>query len=407
MFCKNCGENNSDSFKFCQFCGTLLGSETPEPLDEVRSATVEIAQESNDSELDDWLIDEDDSALSPDLLAHHVDDDKNGNQAASLKSTTVKGAAAPHILAQNTEPKDVEIEEKIEIEEVVEEKKDAAPVAARICKQCGEEVAPGHRFCGSCGAKYEEERVATGIGEDIDSSNKRTVERPSFVFNAAVPTEQKLAQFRLHQINDDGTLGDLIPLYEGENVVGRISSPMLNNDRFVNPKQVKITCHDDVAILEDNNSLNGVFLRLCDTSAAVYDGDTFRIGEELLNYCHGSSSQPILKSRAEENTTLIGGKEGEGWGYLRVIIGAFSEGSVYRLDKDTVKIGRTQGDIVFARDGFVSGTHASFERQGDHALLKDLGSSNGTFLRIKAPLTVTETAHILIGNKLLRIARVV
>ena len=299
------------------------------------------------------------------------------------------------------------IEEKIEIEEVVEEKKDAAPVAARICKQCGEEVAPGHRFCGSCGAKYEEERVATGIGEDIDSSNKRTVERPSFVFNAAVPTEQKLAQFRLHQINDDGTLGDLIPLYEGENVVGRISSPMLNNDRFVNPKHVKITCHDDVAILEDNNSLNGVFLRLCDTSAAVYDGDTFRIGEELLNYCHGSSSQPILKSRAEENTTLIGGKEGEGWGYLRVIIGAFSEGSVYRLDKDTVKIGRTQGDIVFARDGFVSGTHASFERQGDHALLKDLGSSNGTFLRIKAPLTVTETAHILIGNKLLRIARVV
>ena len=115
MFCKNCGENNSDSFKFCQFCGTLLGSETPEPLDEVRSATVEIAQESNDSELDDWLIDEDDSALSPDLLAHHVDDDKNGNQAASLKSTTVKGAAAPHILAQNTEPKDIEIEEKIEI----------------------------------------------------------------------------------------------------------------------------------------------------------------------------------------------------------------------------------------------------------------------------------------------------
>ena len=145
MFCKNCGENNSDSFKFCQFCGTLLGSGTPEPLDEVRSATVEIAQESNDSELDDWLIDEDDSALSPDLLAHHVDDDKNGNQAASLKSTTVKGAAAPHILAQNTEPKDIEIEEKIEIEEVVEEKKDAAPVAARICKQCGEEVAPGHR----------------------------------------------------------------------------------------------------------------------------------------------------------------------------------------------------------------------------------------------------------------------
>lgn len=425
MFCRNCGENNSDSFKFCQFCGTLLSEETSEPIVEARCATVETASESGSSVLDDWLIEEDDGSLSADMLEGKVDEGESG---APLRSKTVKGAAAAQILALNSEDKSGESEfeddeddeyededdeddeyedEDDEDEEDVEETPASAPVSQRICRQCGEEVAQGHRFCGACGAKYEEE-LASGGEEDVrsESGNKRTVERPSFVFNSAMPTEQKLAQFRLHQINDDGTVGDLIPLYEGENVVGRVSAPSLSNDRFVNPKHVKITCHDDVAILEDNNSLNGVFLRLSKTSSEIFDGDTFRIGEELINYCHGSSSQPILTKRAEEQTKLIGGKEGEGWGYLRVIIGAFAEGSVYRLAKETVKIGRTQGEIVFARDGFVSGSHATISRQGDHALLTDLGSSNGTFLRIKGPLTVTETAHILIGNKLLRIARV-
>lgn len=408
MFCRNCGENNSDSFKFCQFCGTLLSEETPEPIVEARCATVETASESGSFVLDDWLIEEADGSLSIDTLEGEV---AEGEFGASLKSKTVKGAASAQVLALNSEDKSGESE--FEDDEYEEDEEDvaatlaSAPVSQRICRQCGEEVAQGHRFCGACGAKYDEE-LSSGGGEEVrsESGNKRTVERPSFVFNSAMPTEQKLAQFRLHQINDDGTVGDLIPLYEGENVVGRVSSPSLSNDRFVNPKHVKITCHDDVAILEDNNSLNGVFLRLSKTSSEIYDGDTFRIGEELINYCHGSSSQPILTKRAEEQTELIGGKEGEGWGYLRVIIGAFAEGSVYRLDKETVKIGRTQGEIVFARDGFVSGSHAAISQQGDHALLTDLGSSNGTFLRIKGSLTVTETAHVLIGNKLLRIARV-
>lgn len=380
MICKNCGENNAESFKYCQYCGTLLEAEAAEQA----AQTPEAAKD----DLDAWLIedldDDDDSLLTPDIFAHR------GREEAKEAG---RGETAETARADGKSP---------EPEQTAGEK--PARRAARICRQCGEEVAEGHRFCGACGARYEEER-APAAAEDDGENNKRAVERPSFVFNSAMPPEQKLARFQARQINDDGTLGDEIRLYEGENVIGRISSPALNSDRFVNPKHVKITCRDDVAIVEDNNSLNGVFLRLSDASAPIFDGDTFRIGEELLNYCHGSSSQPLLKNKTEEDTELIGGKESKGWGYLRVILGAYAEGAVYRLSEETVTIGRTQGDIVFARDGFVSGAHASLEHQDDHAILTDMGSSNGTFLRIKSPLTVTESAHILIGNKLLRIAR--
>lgn len=409
MICKSCGNNNSDAFKFCQFCGSALASDVspkpPEALSEPRQATVTIPDS-----LDAWLLDDD----SPSLLdaidtedAHAIKNDARPSASAantdagcgSLSFESTLGLAEKTIVDSTHEVDSAHENAELRVNLTNNSHE-------RICRCCGDIVAKGHRFCGSCGTKFDENQVDSNKNEDsADAGNRRTVERPSFVFNSATPIEQKVARFQLVQINDDGTLGDDITLYEGENTIGRISSPALNNDRFINPKHVRITCHDDVAIVEDNNSLNGVFLRLSRTSAAIFDGDTFRVGEELLNYCHGASNQPLLSNKGEEETKLIGGKEGEGWAYLRVILGAFDEGSVYRLSKDKVTLGRTSGDIVFARDGFVSGTHAMLELDGDHAVLTDLGSSNGTFLRIKAPLTVTDSAHILIGNKLLRISK--
>src|SRR5262245_15600740 len=36
-----------------------------------------------------------------------------------------------------------------------------SPLASRLCKECGNPVAPGYRFCGSCGAPVVEKRQAS------------------------------------------------------------------------------------------------------------------------------------------------------------------------------------------------------------------------------------------------------
>jgi len=305
----------------------------------------------------------------------------------------------------------------------------------RICPTCGAMVALAHKFCGKCGTRYELSGRSSGSFPPVQASSsgafapvqvsssgsfssvkgstddafldasrgkKRSIERVSFVSDAP-QSGPSPARFMLCHVNDDGTMADVIPLYEGENLIGRSSSSALGSDRFVSPKHVCITCTQDQAKLEDAGSLNGVYERVSGISIALNDGDSFRLGEELLSYSHGSVGQPILKNNDHEQTSLLGGSESPGWGYLRVILGPFSEGCVYRLSKPSVTLGRTNGDILFPRDGFVSGSHASLRNNGDNAILTDLDSSNGTFIRLKQPRIIAHTMFFLIGNQLLRI----
>ena len=276
----------------------------------------------------------------------------------------------------------------------------------RICDECGEIVPEGHKFCGNCGKRYEPvpEKQIAEANKDFENNARRVISRVNFL-EQNVPQQSSPnnvpVMFTLYHINPDGSRGDDIPIIEGENIIGRSSSPALNADRFVSPKHVRITCRGNSATIEDCGSLNGTYRKMNNESVTLNDGDTFRIGEELLCYAHGSSTQPILSPRTNDATKLIGGSESFGWGYISSILGPYSEGDVYRLYSPTVTLGRTSADILFPRDGFVSGRHASLRESSQGAILTDLNSSNGTFVKLKKPATVTDTICILIGNQLL------
>ena len=271
----------------------------------------------------------------------------------------------------------------------------------RICSECGAIVRPNHAFCGECGAKYidlAKER------RDAAQQNKQTLE-PSSTSDQPSDIRPLEAAFELRHLGDDGAVSESIPLYEGENIIGHNSSISLAADPFVSPKHLKITCKGKTAVIEDNHSLNGVFIRFRGASIRIHSGDIFRIGEELMTYIKGNSKHRIIPPDENgDDAKVAGGAESLGWGYLRVILGAYSEGSVFRLAKDTVTLGRTRADILFDRDSFVSGTHAQIQRNHDGVLLTDLDSSNGTFIRFKTPHIVkNDITYILIGNQLLRL----
>ena len=292
----------------------------------------------------------------------------------------------------------------------------------RNCPKCGELLSEGHNFCGNCGHRvvtlrqtepqYDpvcDDGVSQGLNDRVlmSSMSIQNAPRDSMTFGQihVMPgTTQEYAPYTFCHIKNDGTEGESFQLLIGENIIGRGSSEALRNDQFVSPKHARLVCSEEKVIIEDFNSLNGVFFRLSNESIILYNGDIFRIGEELLLYAHGNSEQPLLTNPRGENSELIGGEESQGWGYLRSILGPFSEGNVYRLWQPTVTLGRTRANITVPLDGFVSGTHASLKVQKDYAILTDLNSSNGTFVRLKDPMEITDTAHILIGNQLIRIS---
>ncbi len=442
MLCSKCGKSNDVGFRFCQYCGNPLknaSSDGGSKLFDVPSAHISVPDS-----VADWLSDDsiETAAVSVPgmpavgstradteqmLVAQHrsvsglkpissiidsLPEDDPDFHSIDLPISDDISSDIPR-LNNDSHPSGASMPKASDIPSLVS--LDSQPIEntqIRVCRNCGDIVSDGHKFCGNCGARYDDSLDFIGTPSIVDSgefpesikSSGRAVERANFISNRFTPSmELDYTAFTLCHLNDDGSDGEYIPIFEGENIVGRNSSSLLNADRFVSPKHMRLTCYKNRVIVEDFNSLNGVFIRISRDSKDLMNGDIFRIGEELLCYFNGNSVQPLLTSEASDGTVLLGGEESEGWGYLRVIMGAYSEGSVYRLDKPTITLGRTNGNIMFPRDGFVSGTHAMLRSLDDHAVLTDLNSSNGTFIRIKQPLTVTKTTHLLIGNQLLRI----
>jgi predicted component of type VI protein secretion system len=61
------------------------------------------------------------------------------------------------------------------------------------------------------------------------------------------------------------------------------------------------------------------------------------------------------------------------------------------------------GDITFPTDGFVSGRHAVLTVRKDQLAVRDVGSSNGTFMRLAGPTFVDNGDQFLMGRQLLRV----
>ena len=91
------------------------------------------------------------------------------------------------------------------------------------------------------------------------------------------------------------------------------------------------------------------------------------------------------------------------WGRLSVVVGRDVDGSAFPLFGDAIVLGRERGDILFPEDGYVSGAHARISLRDGQVFLADLGSSNGSFLRIRGERSVTPGSFVLMGQQLFRV----
>jgi pSer/pThr/pTyr-binding forkhead associated (FHA) protein len=71
----------------------------------------------------------------------------------------------------------------------------------------------------------------------------------------------------------------------------------------------------------------------------------------------------------------------------------------------TTAIGRTDGDIRFPDDPFLSPLHAKLSWETGGLEVRDLGSRNGTWVFLEAPHRLTDGDLILIGSQVLRFRR--
>ncbi len=87
---------------------------------------------------------------------------------------------------------------------------------------------------------------------------------------------------------------------------------------------------------------------------------------------------------------------------LRLIRGDAGDGMIFELNATSHYAGRSEGPILFPDDPTVSPIHASFYYADGRLFVRDEGSRNGTFIRVKEPVPVSDGEVFLIGEQVLR-----
>ncbi len=205
-------------------------------------------------------------------------------------------------------------------------------------------------------------------------------------------------------VNRDGSDGQRYGLTGEYTVVGRAGADVaFDDDRFLARQHARIERGADGSVkIEALDALNGVF-RKTDASVELVDGSVVLVGREVLRYERVEPDEKTVNPLIRHGVALFGSPPREPWGRLVQIIPSGGYRDVRHLITDEVVLGREEGDIVFRDDAFMSRRHAALNWDGKRVLLTDLGSSNGTFVRIAGTCGLKHGDHVRMGDQLLRI----
>jgi hypothetical protein len=377
IVCNKCGKENQDHYKFCLGCGGELAPATPigPAAQAVAGAPAAPRRTGRPSTAEAAAV-----AVSPTPPAGvpQLDDTED----VVVRPSTARGAtseAAPAAAkAAPLTPQELEMAVKTTAPD------SGAPAAATAaataaCPSCGTPNPKEFVFCGNCGNRLQQ------------AVPPRTIQ-----LGAKPKPAEPRGLGRLSLIRPDGSEGGVHLLREDQSVIGRGTGTLFDHDTYLSPAHVQFSFKDRQVVLEDIGSLNGVFVKISGEEP-LRSGDIFRIGQELLRF------DAILEPQLLEDGTEVMGSPNPGyWGRLSVIMGPGIDGSAFPLMGDEMVLGRERGDILFSDDGYVSGTHAKISVREDGYFLVDVGSSNGTFIRITQPRHITSNTFMLVGQQLFR-----
>src|SRR6185295_14579612 len=214
----------------------------------------------------------------------------------------------------------------------------------------------------------------------------------------AKPAAPVRPRARVSAIARDGSRSADFVLVRDETRVGRDVEPSevkLDKDPFIAPLHAVFRFEGPQLVVQDSGTANGVFLWLKERT--LQSGDELRIGRQRLRVewmpdePEQLADQPVWGSPNPGYTARV----------VQLLEGG-GEGDVYPLKPGDNLVGRGTGDVSFPHDGYVSSKHATITVAEGSLAVKDLGSANGTFVRVNGQAAVTAGDLLLVGEQILR-----
>jgi hypothetical protein len=245
------------------------------------------------------------------------------------------------------------------------------------CPGCGVEV-PGE-WCPRCGQAIDPERTRA-----MAASPRAAPFSPPPAAEESPPAPGAPPRARLVLERGDGTEGTSFPLGSPEQGAGRTRGTLVfPEDPCLDPLHATFLFRDDVLLVRDEGSAGGTFLRLRGLTVPLRAGDLFAVGDRLLRFA-GPLAPPSPPS--PDGTRRLGSPRPAGTAVLveeRLQGGA--AGRVWLRPGPSISLGRAGCSINLGDDPYLSQAHAEIVVDPDGtARLRDLGSSNGTFVRLPA-----------------------
>jgi pSer/pThr/pTyr-binding forkhead associated (FHA) protein len=253
------------------------------------------------------------------------------------------------------------------------------PAAIVMCPQCNHQNTTKNIFCGSCGFRLGSAPVRSA------SAGPAVVAIPGTVLLTA--------------LRADGTEAGNYNLPGGTVTLGRDTGSIFSGDSYLSPRHATFRQPPGQLFVKDEASLNGVYKKLQrDAPVELKSNDVFRIGQEIIRF------EPLTPLEPSPDGVERLGAPSKGYvGRIALIIGRGTTGNAFPVPEAGVHLGRERGDVLFPEDGYVSGLHCHLQWDGARLTLTDLGSSNGTFIRIREEVEVVTTDVLLMGQQLFRI----
>jgi pSer/pThr/pTyr-binding forkhead associated (FHA) protein len=169
-------------------------------------------------------------------------------------------------------------------------------------------------------------------------------------------------------------------------------------DATISPRHARFTLSNGTLSVEDLGSVNGTYVRIRQAKKLAV-GDEFRVGRQLLRL------EPLVRPPAPtDGAARPWGTPDAGFRYrLSQLLEGGGLGEVFPLREGENAIGREAGDVAFPNDRYVSARHARLDVRPEGITLLDVGSSNGTFVKLAGTMELVSGDQLLIGGQLLRV----
>jgi len=236
----------------------------------------------------------------------------------------------------------------------------------------------------------------------MESTAPATLQEGTLVFDGfrapsieALITEKKI----------DGSWGNPLQIVGGVSI-GRVNCEInFPDDTRLSERHALLSNRDGKLFLEDFGSLSGTFIKQRQDTELV-PGDIFLLGQDLFRFTT-QSLEDAEKSNPGQGTMLWTsapklhpGPVSAKLEHIRVTGEVIEE---FQLENSETTLGRTNADLVFKDDHYMSGTHARIVAQPGRFILQDLRSRNGVYRLVRNEIELEAGDEFFLGEHVFRV----